>query len=345
MTSGEFDTHSFRHALGHFATGVTIVTTRDENGEYIGVTANSFNSVSMDPPLVLWSLDKRAYSLKAYETADYFVVNVLAADQVSLSQRFATRGTIDKFHGLSCTEGVGGAPILAGCAAYFQCRKTFTYEGGDHLILVGEVVNFEASGRTGLVFHKGSYAVSQPHPVIEVGQAGQEAGEGFVQEYLDYLLTQTAERFRSQFQIVLDEAGVHQFEWRILCCLAENHEGLTFERLRDMVLAEKNELSRLLLSMQDKDWITSGEDFADETRYWIVKQGLAKIVPLIAVARAHESDALGEFSAEEAKQFKDHLKALLQWVNSGEYQPAHLVPDDSKSGSQTPTGGRSNEKL
>ncbi len=334
MTSGEFDTHSFRHALGHFATGVTIVTTRDENGNYIGVTANSFNSVSMDPPLVLWSLDKRAHSLKTYETAEHFVVNVLAADQVSLSKRFAASGATDKFQGITCAEGVGGAPILAGCAAYFQCKKTFTYEGGDHLILVGEVVTFEASGRSSLVFHKGSYAVSQPHPVIEVTPTGQEAGQEFVEEYLAYLLTQIAQRFRSQFQVVLDEAGVHQFEWRILCCLAENHEGLSFEQLSDMVLAEKNTLSRLLLSMQDKGWVTSGEDFADETRYWIVKQGLDKIVPLIAVARAHESDALGEFSAEEAKQFKDHLKGLLLWVNSGEYRPAHLVPDDSQDEGQ-----------
>ena len=86
--------------------------------------------------------------------------------------------------------------------------------------------------------------------------------------------------------------------------------------------------------MQDKGWITSGEDFTDETQYWIVKQGLDKIVPLIAVARAHESDALGEFSSEEAKQFKDHLKGLLLWVNSGEYKPAHLINDNSNNGSQ-----------
>ena len=334
MTSGEFDTQSFRQALGHFATGVTIVTTLDESGSYIGVTANSFNSVSMDPPLVLWSLDKRAYSLKTYENAEYFVVNVLAADQVSLSKRFATSGTQDKFQGVSCTEGLGGAPVLTGCAAHFQCKKSFVYEGGDHLILVGEVVTFNASGRAGLVFHKGSYAVSQPHPVIDAAQAEPEAGQGFVEEYLAYLLTQIAQRFRSQFQVVLDQAGVHQFEWRILCCLAENHEGLTFERMLDMILAERNELSRLFRSMQDKGWITSGEDFGGETRYWIVKKGLDKIVPLIAAARAHESDALGESSAEEAKQFKDHLKGLLRWVNSGEYKPAHLIPDDLEDGTQ-----------
>jgi flavin reductase (DIM6/NTAB) family NADH-FMN oxidoreductase RutF/DNA-binding MarR family transcriptional regulator len=329
MTTKDLDPQAFRHALGHFATGVTIVTTRDENGERIGVTANSFNSVSMDPPLVLWSLDKRAHSLKAYETADYFVVNVLAADQVSLSNRFATRGEIDKFQGVSCSEGAGGAPVLAGCAAWFQCKKSFTYEGGDHVILVGEVVEFEASGRSGLVFHKGSYAVSQPHPVSDVAKTAQEEEPVFVEEYLDYLLTQTAQRFRSQFIVVLDEAGVQQFEWRVLSCLAESYEGITFERLCDMVLAEKNELSRLLRSMQDKGWITSGEDFAGEARYWIVEQGLEKIIPLIAAARAHEADALGKFTAEEAKQFKDHLKSLLLWVNSEEYKPAYLVPTDS----------------
>ena len=162
MTSSKLDTRAFRNALGHFATGVTVVTTCAENGDYIGVTANSFNSVSMEPPLVLWSLDKTSQSLKTFETAGHFVVNVLAADQVSLSKRFATRGAKDKFQGVSCIEGIGGAPVLAGCAAYFQCKKSFTYEGGDHLILVGEVVKFEASGRSSLVFHKGSYAVSQP---------------------------------------------------------------------------------------------------------------------------------------------------------------------------------------
>ena len=328
MAGKELDTQAFRHALGDFATGVTIVTILGEDGERIGVTANSFNSVSMDPPLILWSLGKRAHSLKAYETAEHFVVNVLAADQVSLSNRFATSGEIDKFKGVSCGEGIGGAPLLPGCAAYFQCRKSFTYEGGDHLILVGEVLEFKSTGRSGLVFHKGSYAVSQPHPVIDVTQAGGEEGGEFVEEYLDYLLTVTATNFRSQFRVVLDEAGVHQFEWRILCSLADNHEGLTFERLRDMVLAEKNELSRFLRSMQDKGWVTSGEDFTGEAQYWIVKQGLEKIVPLIAAARAHEADALGEFSAEEAKHFKELLKRLLRWVNSDEYKPAHLVPED-----------------
>ena len=248
---------------------------------------------------------------------------------------FAKRGLKDKFQGVSCTEGVGGAPVLNGCAAHFQCKKSFVYEGGDHVILVGEVESFNASGRAGLVYHKGSYAVSQPHPVIDSAQPQTETGQEFVEEYLDYILTQTAVRFRSQFQVVLNQAGIDQFEWRILCSLADNHEGLHFDRLGDMVLAESVELSRLVLTMQDKGWITSGDDPSGGTRYLIVKPGLDKIVPLIAAARAHESDALGESSAEEAKQFKDHLKGLLQWINSGEYRPAHLVPDELEDGPQS----------
>lgn len=333
MTAKKIDARSFRNALGNFATGVTIVTVRDDTDEYVGVTASSFNSVSMDPPLVLWSLDKSAHSLKAYERAEYFAVNVLAADQVSLSKRFATSGAIDKFEGVKFAEGMGGAPVLEGCTANFQCRKSFVYEGGDHLILVGEVVEFDSSGRAGLVFHRGSYAVSQPHPVSGIPRSDASEEHDFVEVYLDYLLTQTAERFRAQFQVVLDDAGVHTFEWRILACLADNSEGLTFEQLRDMTLANENELSRLIRSVQDKAWISTGDDFSGEIRYWIAAKGLDKVVPLIASARAHESDALGEFSAEEAQQFKNNLMSLLRWVNSGNYQPAHLVPASAKDGS------------
>ena len=328
MTTNTIDVREFRNALGNFATGVTIVTIQNNLGEYFGVTASSFNSVSVDPPLILWSLSKSAHSIKEYEGAEYFAVNVLAADQVSLSKRFATSGALDKFQGVNFTHGIGGSPILAGCAANFQCRKSFVYEGGDHLILVGEVVKFDSSGRAGLVFHKGSYAVSQPHPVSEVSNRSTDQEHGFVEVYLDYLLTQTAERFRAQFQVVLDEAGVHTFEWRILACLAENNEGLSFEQLNDMTLVGEAELNRLFRSMQDKSWISTGDDFSGQSRYWIAEKGLEKVVPLIAAARAHESDALGEFSSADAQRFKSNLNSLLRWVNSGNYEPAHLLPTD-----------------
>lgn len=159
-----FDKVAFRSALGNFATGVTVVTASDETGQWVGITANSFNSVSLEPPLILWSLNRSAWSLPSFEQADHFVVNVLAEDQIDLSNRFATQGQIDKFDGVSNFRGLGGAPVLTGCTVSFQCKKKFTYDGGDHLIFVGEVVDFESSDKPGLLYYKGEYAVSRSHP-------------------------------------------------------------------------------------------------------------------------------------------------------------------------------------
>jgi 3-hydroxy-9,10-secoandrosta-1,3,5(10)-triene-9,17-dione monooxygenase reductase component len=321
-----FDPRQFRSALGNFATGVTIVTAcNPENGELVGVTANSFNSVSVDPPLVLWSLDRGSFSLQSFEVADHFIVNVLAADQVNLSQRFATQSE-DKFKALEFDKGIGGAPLLSGCAASFECNKSFTYEGGDHLIFVGEVQQFTSTDRSSLVFHRGSYAVSEPHPVVEA-TAGMHQKGGFVEDYLDYLLSHAANSFQQQFQTVLDTAGLDRYEWRILCSMADNQYGLTLEQLSSMILADSTQLSRFLRGLEDKGWLTVGESFTNETQYWITRDGLDKALPLIAAGTAHEADALGDFSAKEARQLKEMLKALIDWVESGRYQPAHLTSE------------------
>lgn len=321
-----FDPRQFRNALGNFATGVTVVTAcNPQDGELVGVTANSFNSVSVDPPLVLWSLDRGALSLQSFEAADHFIVNVLAADQVNLSQRFA-RQSEEKFQGLEFGQGIGGAPLLSGCAASFECKKSFTYEGGDHLIFVGEVQQFTSTERSSLVFHRGSYAVSEPHPVVETAAGTYQKG-GFVEDYLDYLLSQAASSFQQQFQTVLDAAGVDRYEWRILCCLAENQYGLTLEQIGEMILVDSTQLARFLRGLEDKAWLTVGESFTNEPQYWITRDGLDKALPLIAAGTAHEADALGDFSAKEARELKEMLKALIDWVESGKYQPAHLTSD------------------
>lgn len=150
------DIKAFRSALGSFATGVTIVTALDRAGRPVGLTANSFSSVSLDPPLVLWSLALASPNLAAFRETAAWAVHVLASDQTNLSNQFATRG-IDKFDGLDIGNGPEGAPLIAGCAARFGCQATFEYEGGDHAIFVGEVVEFSHSDRPPLVFHRGRY--------------------------------------------------------------------------------------------------------------------------------------------------------------------------------------------
>jgi len=148
----------YRSALGMFTTGITIVTTRSANGEPVGMTANSFGSLSLEPPLVLWSLSIKAKGLKVYSKSEYFAVHVLTAEQVELSKRFARTGE-DKFSGLSLEEGLGGSPLIAGCAARFQCKSESLFDGGDHLIMVGRVMQYEYTPEANpLLYFQGSYA-------------------------------------------------------------------------------------------------------------------------------------------------------------------------------------------
>lgn len=123
----QIDPRQLRDALGTFATGVTLVTTRDASGVDTGITANSFNSVSLDPPLILWSLAKNSLSLAAFTESAHFAVHVLAADQDALSNRFAKRGS-GKFAQLEISRGVNDIPLLIGCVARFQCQNAFRYE-------------------------------------------------------------------------------------------------------------------------------------------------------------------------------------------------------------------------
>ena len=161
-TPPAFSTREFRSALAMFATGVTIVTARTATGELIGLTANSFNSVSLDPPLVLWSLARAAGSLPAFSAGSHYAINILAADQHELALRFS-RKEVDRFSGVAFHEGVGGAPILAGAAAVFECFNRSRYEEGDHVIFVGEVERCaHRAGAQPLLFHGGRYFTELP---------------------------------------------------------------------------------------------------------------------------------------------------------------------------------------
>lgn len=157
-----FSADEFRAALGMFATGVTIVTGRDAAGHRIGLTANSFNSVSMNPPLVLWSLAIAAGSMPAFTHGSHYAINILAADQKALAERFSSKQA-DRFAGVSFREGSGGAPILDGAAAVFECFNRSRYTEGDHVIFVGEVERCERrEGAQPLIFHGGRYFTELP---------------------------------------------------------------------------------------------------------------------------------------------------------------------------------------
>lgn len=157
------DARRFRDALGCYPTGVAIITAPDGHGGHVGITANSFASLSLDPPLILWSLDKKAYSREAFHTAGYFGINVLSADQVELSRHFSKRH-MDKFASVDIVLGEGGVALIENCVARFECRTHTTYDGGDHIIFVGEVLAFEYDTTIPpLAFKSGAYAQTAPH--------------------------------------------------------------------------------------------------------------------------------------------------------------------------------------
>ena len=151
-----FDEKQFRTALSQFATGVTIITTRDENGSFFGLTASSFNSVSMTPPLVLWSLSQGARSMPLFSANSHYVINVLSADQAALAERFASR-IEDRFAGVEFDLSHTGLPILRGTAAWFECHNRSRYPEGDHVIFVGEVERCAVDAKAPLVYHAGRF--------------------------------------------------------------------------------------------------------------------------------------------------------------------------------------------
>jgi flavin reductase (DIM6/NTAB) family NADH-FMN oxidoreductase RutF len=145
-----------RRVMGHFATGVTIITTRSNDGKIYGLTANAFTSVSLEPPLLLVCVDKKAESYPYFEESKVFTVNVLSDEQETLSRRFAVSGG-PKFEGVAYRPGANGAPILEGAVAFIECKLAGAYPGGDHTIYLGEVQEAETSDGKPLLFFRGGY--------------------------------------------------------------------------------------------------------------------------------------------------------------------------------------------
>ncbi len=174
MTGATFDKRELRNVLGTFVTGVTVVTTRAASGKPYGVTANSFSSVSLDPPLVLWSQSVSSSSYPAFRDSDHFAVNILAEDQVQVSNHFA-KSQDDKFSGIAHRDGIGGAPVLHGAAAQIECVKVATYPGGDHVVYLGRVERITQGSRQPLAFGQGRYMVPYAHDLgpmaLGLGQA------------------------------------------------------------------------------------------------------------------------------------------------------------------------------
>ncbi len=306
-----FDAKSLRTAFGAFATGVTIVTTRGPDGADAGLTANSFSSLSIQPPMVLWSLSKTSSSIDAFRGSAHFAVHVLSAEQEALSTRFATKG-VERFAGVPVDRGPDSIPMLRDCAARFVCKTAYQHEGGDHVIFVGQVLEFAHAGRFPLVFHGGRYGMvfrkesAQPAPVEEVGSS-------LSPNDLLYHVSNAYFRIRRDGIQELRQRGWTGEEYATLSLLGREN-GL---RLRDIVA--RNEARgrpitpETVTRLVARGLVGAAAPVDMETEVRLTPTGRQAVVEIIAIHKASEAQVLEGFDPSEVQL----LKQLLRRIGSG----------------------------
>lgn len=310
MTKAEeaaIDPKAFRRALGNFATGVTIITAKAPDGTRVGVTASSFNSLSMDPPLILWSSMKETPSCALFEQASHFAVNILAADQMEMSNHFARRQE-DKFATVDYEDGLGGAPIFDGCAGRFECETYDKLDGGDHWIFVGRVVKFDDFGRAPLCFHQGSYAMVFNHPASfpKTDKDPQsDPDRGRMGKHAFFLMLRAVRAYQDRYRPKLETLGLSVIEARVLLVL-KDLAGLSADALVTHLHAPVTEAHAALVNLEDRGHVV----MQGET-YDLTEKGHAKADQCWNVAEAHADEAFAEFSEAEVDTFEKVLRRLI----------------------------------
>ena len=308
-----FDPKAFRAALGTFATGVTVITAVGQDGKSIGLTANSFNSVSLDPPLVLWSLAKKAFNLQDFVAAKHWAVHILSADQEQMSNQFA-RGGADKFAGVDPVSSEHGVPLLQNCAARFECTSTFQYEGGDHIIFVGEVKKFERNDHPPLVFHAGKYALaSLKDNDFSPPRATVTEPPTFRSDMLGYMVGRARKNFLDSMRVHLESNGLNDYEWRLLTIILtkKNLTASMFERFNKDAALET--ILATLESLRQKGWIemVSDEGLGEPT-YTLSQKGVYDSVRLLAIAKSHEEHLMEKMGYADGMLLKSLLNKFIQ---------------------------------
>ena len=318
---------SFRNALGAFATGVTVVTTRSGEGIDVGLTANSFNSVSLDPPMVLWSLAKTSRALPIFVSSGYFAVHVLAADQEGISSLFGRPGP-DKFAGLDIERGLGDTPLLRDFSARFQCRTEFQYEGGDHVIFVGRVEAFDHSDRKPLVFHGGQYAMTVNKPREEPAETSTEPTSSFSRDFLVYLLGQAHHQLFLGIRRELERQGLSEDQWFVLSLLGVSDQRTLAELDRMLAYTGKRVSFHMVAGLAAADLVRLSGTHDPQARASLTDKGRAVVIELVSAAKAAQSDAERNLDPTEIHVLKRALRTIIRDTDPG--LPLLLAPLDSE---------------
>lgn len=309
---------SFRTALGAFATGVTVVTTRSEGAD-VGLTANSFNSVSLDPPMVLWSLAKNSRSLPIFMAADYFAVHILASDQEALSARFS-KSNPDKFAALQIERGLGDIPLLPECSARFQCRTAFRYEGGDHMIFVGQVETFDHWERAPLVFHRGGYAVAV-RPDRTTASPVAEPDSSFSQDFLIYLLGRAHHQLFLQLKRELERHALTEEGWFVLSLLGVSNNRTLDELQRLLAYTGKEVSYDLVAGLAAAGFVLLDGHYDPRAKASLTDLGRNIVIELVAAAKAAEVHAERNIGEVETQLVKQALRQIIRDTDPGRLDP------------------------
>lgn len=315
MPEPVFDSMEFRRALGTFTTGVTVITARSATGEPVGVTANSFSSVSLDPPLVLWSLAKTAHSLPVFQAAEFFAIHILAAGQEELSNRFASRGE-DKFARLEVKQGLGDTPLLDDCSTRMQCKTVYQYEGGDHIIFVGEVVDLVNNQVPPLVFQAGKYSLAarkaDETPLIS------SASSVFTEDFLGYLLWRAHFQFHAELRKQPPITKFSDHEFLILNTLFHSNWRSENAIVRATFYEDtRDEARHALSSLIEKGLVAKKVDEKGEELYGVTKAGKETALTLLSAAKSTESTFLQKLGDWESVTLKNLLKGFIIETNPG----------------------------
>lgn len=302
------DPKAFRRALGNFATGVTVITAQDDKGNRVGVTANSFNSVSLDPALILWSIDKRSRSQDVFLEASHFTVNILSVDQINVSNNFA-RPVEDKFAEMRFTEGAGGSAIIEQCAAHFECELYQTIDAGDHIILIGKVIAFSDNGKAPLLYHQGTYSAVLPHPSLKVSENVAEyraqKSRADLYDNMHYLLTQAVRAYQNEYYPKQLAVGLSVSEARLVMVLYGEH-GSTKEEMLKEVGMPMREINVAVDALKAKGLLE-----CHDKRLNLTKKGHETAAGLCDIAVSHQSAVFDHYSENEINTFKKILRELI----------------------------------
>lgn len=307
--------------LGSFTTGVTIVTTRGPDGAPIGITVNSFNSVSLQPPLVLWSISRTAHSLAAFEAGRHWAVHILSAGQEALSNRFAKSGA-DKFSGVDFEVGLEGIPLINGCTGLLQCRNVSRYEGGDHVIFVGEVVEFKHDPIAPLVFQLGRYAVaSRKSDGISINNAGSRKLDiGFDEDFLGYLLARAHFQFFSRMSELISRLGLDDVHVYILFGLSVN-ETRSIDELNRIMRPARQDVTPGALKVLRSRGLVTVKGKGKHLILRLTEAGHRIALDTMAECKTIESSVLDKLGYWNANAFKNLLKQFIVETDIGMPHP------------------------